>query len=279
MNSTTKFWSGRYRSFGKWVQSGGFTLIELLVVIAIISILASMLLPSLGRGKEKAREIQCVGNLRQIGLVTKMYWDDNGYRMSLVTGGQDASTSQLLTNHGFAFERRLYPYLKESQVFRCPMDKGKIRDEPTLVRAYVNAHVESLFPSCWETRGFSYEMNRGLPNGLPIPSTLKTNAGSISRKGEAWVLDPTKFILFYEPPAAPHVCHDLPPHFEPRWYQWHRARGRTEFLDPRMAPALFYSPVLFMDGHAKTLNFTKELTRDPYYPFEETTEWVWYKPI
>jgi prepilin-type N-terminal cleavage/methylation domain-containing protein len=58
----------------------GFTLMELLIVIAIIALLSALLLPALSRGREKARQTVCIGNLRQLGLAARMYWDDHDGR-------------------------------------------------------------------------------------------------------------------------------------------------------------------------------------------------------
>ena len=70
-----------------------FTLIELLVVIAIIAILAAMLLPALNKARNKARDISCTSNLKQIGTLTRMYLDSSDDRMPKNNGnfGTDGS--------------------------------------------------------------------------------------------------------------------------------------------------------------------------------------------
>jgi prepilin-type N-terminal cleavage/methylation domain-containing protein/prepilin-type processing-associated H-X9-DG protein len=257
--------------------SAGFTLIELLVVISIITILASMMLPGLAGAKEQARIAQCLNNMRQVGIAIKLYVDDNDFRfppssvrdiddiqknVSAALGGFDP-----LPSHSpfFASAKRrpLHDYIRPSEVYKCAKDKGQIE---------YGCDIPPLKPSNFATIGSSYKYNAGDLTLLSGGAFKRGNMGGLANKPESWPPQPERFILLHEPPARIYGCQSA------WWAQWHHVRGNSDISDVVYSRGRYISPTLFVDGHVASENFSKSLRDDPLHPYEETKNWIWYKP-
>jgi prepilin-type processing-associated H-X9-DG protein len=118
--------------------------------------------------------------------------------------------------------------------------------------------------------GCSYRYNIGV---LP---THQDSDGFLPSNRPGWVPDPSRFILMSEPPALEFPIKPLP------WiyHHWHERQGPEDvlFADLPADPSKFLSPVVFVDGHVKRHDFTANIKKNAPYIYEETKDWIWYKP-
>lgn len=193
---------------------GAFSLIELLVTIAIMAILVGLLMPALGRSKAQAYNSSCVNNLRQLGIATRLYAEDNQERLPsaeiLPTQPIDPQNRlpricDLLASY---IGRTAGTNTNNVTVFKCPADKK----------------------GWFAAEGSSYEWNAEL-NGNLIDQIQTDHAFLLLERGNPSA-GVTNFFLTHPPGTIPLLLD---------YDQFHRRSSKVG------------KNVVFMDGHVAPL--------------------------